>query len=107
MNMTCKNFFKIVPFLLFVAFATPVKSIAAVKTTPLTDSAADARLYAHIVSRVAEIQSMDKTNLSTAEKKALKKELMKMKQQDEKLQSRGLYISLGAIIIILLLILIL
>jgi hypothetical protein len=49
-----------------MAFATPVKSIAAVKTTPLTDSAADARIYAHIVSRVAEIQSMDKTNLSTS-----------------------------------------
>lgn len=105
--MTCKNFFKIVPFLLFMAFATPVRSVAAVKTAPLTDSAADARIYAHIVSRLAEIQSMDKTNLSVSEKKALKKELMKMKQQDEKLQSRGLYISLGAIIIIVILILVL
>ena len=105
--MTCKNFFKIVPFLLFIAFAIPVTSVAAVKTTPLTDSAADARVYAHIVTRIAEIQSMDKTNLSASEKKSLTKELMKMKQQDEKLSSRGLYISLGAIIIILLLILIL
>jgi hypothetical protein len=32
-KMTVNNLFTIVPFLLFVAFATPVISVAAVKTT--------------------------------------------------------------------------
>jgi hypothetical protein len=99
--MTIRKFFQIAPFILLTAFAIPVQSIAAVKA-PVTDSTADARVLSEIVSRVTEIQNMDKTNLSVSEKKALKKELKTMKQKADGLNSR-VYLSVGAIIIIILL----
>jgi len=46
---------------------------------------------------------MDKTNLSSSEKKALKKELKELKTQATEGSSRGVYLSVGAIIIIILL----
>lgn len=58
-----------------------------------------------IVSRVEEIRKMDKSNLTRAEKKALRKELREMKEQARVLD-RGVYLSVGAIIIIILLLII-
>jgi hypothetical protein len=55
-----------------------------------------------IVSRVDEIRNMDKSNLTRAEKKALRTELRQMKDQARAL-SGGVYLSVGAIIIIILL----
>ena len=71
-----------------------------------SDSAKDAAIYSHIVTRVNEIQSMDKTTLSDNSKSELRKELKQMKKQAGGLDKR-VYLSIGAIIIILLLILIL
>ncbi len=99
--MTIKKFFQIAPFILFIAFTMPMQSNAAMKAT-VTDSTADARVLSEIVSRVTEIQNMDKTNLSVSERKALKKELNTMKQKADGLNSR-VYLSVGAIIIIILL----
>ena len=99
--MTIKKFFQIASFILFIAFAVPMQSNAATKA-PIRDSIADARVLSEIVSRVTEIQNMDKTNLSVSEKKALKKELNAMKQKADGLNSR-VYLSVGAIIIIILL----
>lgn len=99
--MTIKNFFKIAPFLFLMMFAFAAKSIAAT-TKPLTDSTENARMLSNIISRVTEIQNMDKTNLTTVEKKELKKELKGMKQKAEGLDKR-VYLSVGAIIIIILL----
>jgi hypothetical protein len=104
--MTVGKLLRVTSFFLFIAFSMPSSSTAAVKLSPLSDSAADARLYAHIVTRVAEIQNMDKTNLSATEKKELKKELLKMKREGEGLNKR-VYLSVGAIIIIILLLLLL
>ncbi len=98
--MSLKNFFKIASLTILIGLAVPAKSIAA--NTPVSDSAADARLFTTISNRVAEIQSMDKTNLSTDERKALKTELKQMKHQADGL-GRGVYLSIGAIIIIILL----
>ncbi|WP_199140144.1 hypothetical protein [Pedobacter sp. ASV12] len=58
-----------------------------------------------IVNRVEEIRKMDKSNLTRAEKKALRKELREMKEQARVLD-RGVYLSVGAIIIIILLLII-
>ena len=65
------------------------------------DPAKDAALYSHIVTRVNEIQAMDKTNMSYSEKTALRKELKKMKKEASALDSK-VYLSVGAIIIIIL-----
>lgn len=58
-----------------------------------------------IVSRVEEIRKMDKSHLTRAEKKALRKELREMKEQ-ARILDRGVYLSVGAIIIIILLLII-
>ena len=99
--MTIKNFLKIAPFLFLMIFASTVKSNAA-NVKPLTDSTENVRVLSNIISRVTEIQNMDKTNLTTVEKKELKNELKGMKQKAEGLDKR-VYLSVGAIIIIILL----
>ncbi|WP_379088570.1 hypothetical protein [Pedobacter sp. UC225_65] len=58
--------------------------------------------FERIVNRVEEIRNMDKSNLSREEKRALRKELKEMKEQARVLQ-KGVYLSVGAIIIIILL----
>jgi len=60
-----------------------------------------------MVDRVNEIKEMDRSNLSRSEKKELRKELRTIKKDLKKRDGRGIYISTGAIIIILLLIIIL
>lgn len=55
-----------------------------------------------IVSRVNEIKAMDKSDLSRAEKKELRKELKSLKSQANAIGG-GVYLSVGAIIIIILL----
>ena len=67
-----------------------------------SDSAKDAAIYSHIVTRVNEIQSMDKTTMSDNSKFELRKELKQMKKQAGGLDKR-VYLSIGAIIIIILL----
>ena len=57
--------------------------------------------YEKLVNRVEEIRSMDKSNLNREEKRALRKELKEMKAQANGL-NQGVYLSVGAIIIILL-----
>ncbi len=67
-----------------------------------SDSAKDAAIYSHIVTRVNEIQAIDKTTLSDNSKSELRKELKQMKKQAGGLDKR-VYLSIGAIIIIILL----
>lgn len=55
-----------------------------------------------IVNRVDEIKNMDKSDLSRAEKKELRKELRELKSQ-ARAMGGGVYLSVGAIIIIILL----
>ena len=103
--MTVKKLFKIFSlFLILIAAAIPVKSFAAINLKPLSDSTANARMLSDIVNRVTEIQRMDKANLSITEKRQLKKELKEMKQKAEGLDKR-IYLSVGAIILIILLVL--
>ena len=66
----------------------------------LTEEQSSARLVM-LENRLEEIKSMDLKALPKAEKKALKKEIMEIKKQSEFL-SGGVYLSVGAIIIILL-----
>ena len=60
-----------------------------------------------MLDRVNEIKEMDRSNLTRSEKKELRKELREIKKDLKKRRGSGLYISTGAIIIILLLIIIL
>ncbi|MET4081497.1 putative PurR-regulated permease PerM [Pedobacter sp. UYP30] len=53
-----------------------------------------------ITTRVEEIREMDKSQLSRTEKRELRKELKEMKNQ-ARAMSGGIYLSVGAIIIII------
>ena len=59
-----------------------------------------------LLTRLDEIYKMDKSNLKSSDKKNLRKEVLSIRQELRPI-SGGIYISAGAIIIILLLILIL
>jgi len=54
-----------------------------------------------ISTRVNEIKEMDKSGLSKSERKAIKKELREMRKESR--ETKGVYLSVGAIIIIILL----
>ena len=54
-----------------------------------------------ISTRVNEIKEMDKSGLSKSERKAIKKELREMRKEAR--ETKGVYLSVGAIIIIILL----
>ncbi|SES17901.1 hypothetical protein [Pedobacter rhizosphaerae] len=69
---------------------------------PTELTAEQAQQLEKIKSRVEEIREMDKSNLTKAERKALRKELKEMKNQARAI-SGGVYLSVGAIIIIILL----
>jgi hypothetical protein len=56
--------------------------------------------------RLVEIKELDKTNMKSAEKRELRKEVRSIKKQVSELGG-GVYISVGAIILILLLLIIL
>jgi len=102
--MKIKNLLTIVALSACIAVTTPFKTYAASApvATTVNDPEKDAKLLEQITKRVTEIQSMDKSNLSADEKKALRKELMGMKKQADGLNSK-VYLSVGAIIIIILL----
>lgn len=59
-----------------------------------------------LLSRLNEINAMDKTELKSSEKKNLRHEVRSIKQQLREMGG-GIYLSLGAIIIIVLLLIIL
>jgi hypothetical protein len=58
-------------------------------------------------SRISEISSMDKSTMNNKEKRALKKELKTDQNELRTINGGGIYISVGALIIIILLLIIL
>jgi hypothetical protein len=59
-----------------------------------------------MISRLEEIKAMDKSNMTSQEKKALRKEVRSIKKSLAELNG-GVYLSVGAIIIIVLLLILL
>jgi hypothetical protein len=103
--MKIASFLKVIVASIVIAFTLPTSTNAMNNingTAPVSDSAQDAKVFSRIVLRVTEIQNMDKTNLTSTERKALKKELREMKETAGGLDQR-VYLSVGAIIIIILL----
>nr|MBI1230411.1 hypothetical protein [Cytophagales bacterium] len=72
---------------------------------PITLSAEEAERLDELKHRVEEIKAMDFSELSKVEKKAIKKELREI-NKEAKAVGGGVYISAGAIIIILVILLI-
>ncbi|MFN2439911.1 MAG: hypothetical protein ABR503_11980 [Chitinophagaceae bacterium] len=75
------------------------------RTNELTEKQ-KARMEA-IRKRVAEIKAMDRSKLSKAERKDIRKELKEMNKEAKAAEGKGVYLSIGAIIIIVLLLILL
>lgn len=93
-------------FMILLFTVTPLVSIHATETDPpktVTELPADVRV---MINRIEEIKEMDKSEMSRAEKRALRKEARALKAEVRS-TGNGLYISAGAVIVILLLIIIL
>ena len=92
---------------LFVMLVTSIPTYAASGTNPIKEKVAnmtteEKKLRAEeIKRRVYEIRDMDKSDLTRADRKALRVELREMKKEARAIQ--GIYLSVGAIIIIILL----
>ncbi|MEJ7693531.1 hypothetical protein [Daejeonella sp.] len=61
---------------------------------------------AEITRRIEEIKSIDRSELNSSERKALRNELTEMKKE-AKAMNGGIYLSVGAIIIVILLLILL
>ncbi|NER10164.1 hypothetical protein SAMN06265375_101298 [Muriicola jejuensis] len=86
-----------------LGLSSPVQAAKKDKTPEPTEIPAEVRV---MLDRLEEIKAMDKSNLERAEKKALRMEVRAIKTQ-LRTTGNGIYISAGALIVILLLILIL
>jgi len=103
--MNVKNIVRVAAFAAVMAIALPAKSnnIATDSTQPA--SAADMKEIRgqQMLQRLEEIRSMDKSTLTRAERKDLRKEVREMKKEAHRDQIKGIYLSIGALIIIILL----
>jgi hypothetical protein len=90
----------------FLPFQSHALSIGVTTEVPIANPSSNVAVDA-AMARLCEIKAMDKSNLSSAEKRDLRKEVRSLKHELKK-SGKGIYLSVGAaIIIVLLLILIL
>ena len=95
---------KIIPILLMsmcITLVTPL--FAGTATRGTTETPKEVRAQ-QMESRLVEIRKMDKTNLTSTEKKELRKEVKNIRKEA---RSGGIYLSIGAVIIIILLLILL
>jgi len=95
---------KIIPLLLIAMSVSLLTPVFAANVTPgKTEVPKEVRAQ-QIESRLIEIRDLSKTNLSSTEKKELRKEVKSLKKEA---RNGGIYLSIGAIIIIILLLILL
>jgi hypothetical protein len=95
---------------LMLLSSTTMQLTAGTKTenAPVTTTKnVEAARLAASVARVNEIKAMDKSKLSSDERKSLRKELRVIKKDIKDNDNKGIYLSVGAIIIIILLLILL
>ncbi len=96
---------KIIPVLLIAICTSVVTPVFAGGETPGTKTEVPKEVRAHqMETRLVEIRKMDKTNLTSTEKKGLRKEVKDIRKAA---RSGGIYLSIGAVIIIILLLILL
>ena len=88
-------------FMLLTLISPNLKAASLMNRSDSTVTTTKADEQSAIIARVYEIKKMDKSNLSLSEKKGLRTELRSLKRRYR--EGGGIYLSLGAIIIIILL----
>ena len=101
--MITRKILRLTTLVLFIAISLPATSstISAAPEPGATDPKAQ-----QLLLRLDQIKAMDKTQLSSTEKKNLRKEVKEIKKE-MKVISGGVYLSIGAVIIIILLLILL
>ena len=104
---------RLVAVLGFLTIASPVFANTTEPTNPVTTTvpatppSPEAKAEAErLINRLEEIKAMDKSNMTRAEKKALRKEVKEIRATLRS-TGNGVYLSVGAIIIIILLLILL
>jgi hypothetical protein len=99
----------IIPVLFISMLACLITPAFAADGTPKTisDKTTNEAHSQQIMNRLIEIRDMDKSNLTSSEKKALRKEVKEIKKEARADKGHGVYLSVGAIIIIVLLLILL
>lgn len=101
------NLKKLIPVLLVAMCTSLVIPAFAGNETPVTTEKTNNDAHAQqLVNRLKEIRDMDKSDLTSSERRALRKEVKEMKKEVKR-DSKGIYLSVGAIIIIILLLILL
>lgn len=105
--MTLKNILRVASFVMISAIALPVAASSEVPVSNKTTSekAVDPKV-AVLMQRLSEIKAMDRTEMTSLERKNLRKEVKEIKSE-MKVISGGVYLSVGAIIIVILLLILL
>jgi Skp family chaperone for outer membrane proteins len=106
--MTAKKNLRILSLALFIAIAVPASATSIVPEPSQTASNAKTESLRgqQLMQRLEEIKAMDKSELTRLEKKSLRKEVTAIKKE-MKAVSGGVYLSVGAIIIVILLLILL
>ena len=102
--MTVKKILRIASIVMLIAIALPASSAIVAPATSQTNSAAknnDARAQV-LLQRLEYIRGMNKSEMTRLEKKSLRNEVKDIKKE-MKSMSGGVYLSVGAIIIVILL----
>jgi len=97
---------KIVLIVMCLTLTLPAFSTAATPYTESTTPVNNDTREGYLINRLQEIKAMTKNDLSKVEKKALRKEVKEIKKELRATQN-GIYLSVGAIIIIVLLLILL
>jgi hypothetical protein len=100
--MKTKNLFRTMIVIAMLAIAGPSMAASAV-TTPTENVEEHVK---RLENRLEEIKAIDKSTLSKAEKKALRGEVKAIKKEMKEIGG-GVYLSVGAVILIVLLIVLL
>jgi len=106
--MRAKNLFRIAAFVMLIAFALPASSTIIMPATSKTSSPPNTEnpRAQQLIQRLEEIKTMNKSEMTSQEKKGLRKEVRGI-NKELKTISGGVYLSVGAIIIIILLLILL
>lgn len=103
--MKAKKFFQTASLILFIAIASPASAAIVAPEASNVNTVENARSL-QLTQRLEEIKSMDKSEMTRLEKKAIRKEVVQIKTE-MKAMSGGVYLSVGAIIIVILLLILL
>lgn len=92
--------------IMIITMATPTFANVAEPANITTPIETPEAKIARLTQRIDEIKAMDKSKMSRGERKALKKEVREIRDEVKAL-SGGVYISIGAILVIILLLILL